>query len=230
MLDSRGLLVNDNALRDAYKSEMALSIEAAKANGIADEGDRGLHAVVDAFNPNVIIGASGQAGAFDEELVRSMAAKIERPIILPFSNPTSISEARPEDLLRWTDGRALIATGSPFDPVELGDRRFEIGQGNNVFIFPGLGLGAIATESTAVSDLMATAAANALARTVSDEERERGLIFPAVTRLREVTLKVARAVAQQAHDEGLAQVDLHQAMGFIDNERWNPEYVPYTAG
>lgn len=230
VLDSRGLLVNDNALRDAYKSEMALSIDAAKANGLADDADRGLHSVVRAFNPNVIIGASGQAGAFDEALVREMAGKIDRPIILPFSNPTSISEARPEDLLRWTDGRALVATGSPFDPVQLGDRRFEIGQGNNVFIFPGLGLGAVATESTAVSDLMATAAANALAKTVSDEERERGLIFPAVTRLREVTLEVARAVATQAAEEGLAQIGLDAALDFINNERWEPEYVPYSAG
>ena len=230
VLDSRGLLVNDNAIRDAYKSEMALSVDAAKANGIADEAERHLHAVVERFEPNVIIGASGQAGAFDETLVRSMAAKVERPIILPFSNPTSISEAEPKDLLTWTDGRALIATGSPFDPVELGERRYEIGQGNNVFIFPGLGLGAVATQSKSVSDLMATSAANALALAVTEEERQRGLIFPAVTRLREVTLQVARAVARQAADEGLARIELDEALRFIDEERWDPEYVPYAAG
>jgi malate dehydrogenase (oxaloacetate-decarboxylating) len=178
LLDSRGLLVDDTPPSDAYKAELAWPHAFALKLGI-DE-DRSLEAVVEHYRPTAIIGTSGQPGAFGEGLVRAMAAAVEVPVIMPMSNPTSNSEAVPADLLRWTDGRALVATGSPFDPVTVGGRTVHIGQGNNVFVFPALGLGSLMAGATAVSDGMITRAARALAEQVTDAELEQGLLGGAV--------------------------------------------------
>ncbi len=215
VLDSRGLLRADRERLDPYKQELAW--EADFRPEVA--GD--LSAVIEAFEPTVLIGSSGQKGAFDESVVRAMAAAAERPLVMPFSNPTDCTEAVPEDILRWSDGRALIATGSPFDAVDFQGRRVEIGQGNNVFVFPGLGRGALACASAQVSDRMVTAAAKALARCVHDEELERGLLYPDVSRLREVSLHVADSVSRQAEEEGLAT----HGPQF---ETWNPVYRTYS--
>ena len=225
VLDSRGLLVNDREFSDTYKAELAWP--AALANDYGFSSARGLEAVIEQYHPTVLIGASGQAGAFTQTLVQRMALHVERPVILPFSNPTPISEAAPEDILRWTHGRALVATGSPFDPVVLGDRTYLIGQGNNVFIFPGLGLGALITRSTKVTDAMVSAAAAALATTVTDEEIASGLLFPAVERLREVSEQIAIAVAKQAQSDGVAKIIGEEAIQALHQGMWSPEYVNY---
>ncbi|NND53918.1 MAG: NAD-dependent malic enzyme, partial [Gammaproteobacteria bacterium] len=220
---------DDREIADAYKQEMAWTAEQAEAAGLPDASDRGLHAVVAAFRPTVLIGASGQAGAFDEALVREMAKHTDRPVILPFSNPTAIAEAQPADVLNWTDGRALIATGSPFDPVEYAGRTIEIGQGNNVFIFPGIGLGALLAEVDQISDEVISASAQALAATVSDAELERGLLFPSIDRLREVAAAVAEAVMREAASEGIGNGNLDNLVERIEAAMWVPRYTEYVA-
>ncbi len=212
MMDSGGLIVQGRARLDAYKEELAWD----EARAIS--GD--LAAVAERFQPHVLIGSSGQPGAFSEEVVRTMARHVDQPIILPFSNPTDRAEATPADLLAWTDGRALVATGSPFAPVEHAGRKVEIGQGNNVFIFPGLGLGALSTGATRITNAMVTAAASALAQSVSDEELARGLLFPDVRRLKSVSQAVAEQVGHSAQSEGTAR----HAPQF---ESWQPVYARY---
>ena len=157
-----------------------------------------------------------------------MLAHTERPIILPFSNPTSLSEATPADLLEWSNGQVLVATGSPYDPVECNGKTHVIGQGNNVFIFPGLGLGALVAESRQVTDGMVNAAASALAKAVSDEELETGSLYPAVTRLREVSRQVALAVALRAVEEGVAVMKTERELQVaMDEMIWDPVYPEY---
>ena len=214
ILDSRGLIVKSRTGLDAYKQELAWDVDRALKGGLAE--------VVEQFKPHVLIGSSGQAGAFDERVVRAMAQHTARPIILPFSNPTDRSEATPEALLRWTDGQALVATGSPFGSVRHEGRTVEIGQGNNVFIFPGLGLGAISTGCSRISDALVAAASEALADAVTEDELSRGLLFPDIARLQEVTLAVATHVGDTALQEGSAA---HPPQF----ESWQPVYDTYTA-
>ena len=234
VLDSRGMLVDDRDIRDEYKRDMAWSVDAAVAIGLDDPGQRGLVEVVAAYKPTVLIGASGQAGAFGENIIREMARHTERPVVLPFSNPTAISEAVPRDILAWTDGKALVATGSPFDAVEYNGRVFEIGQGNNVFIFPGIGLGTLLSKADKVSDAMISVSANALANSMTDEELSRGLLFPAINRLRDVAANVAVAVMQQAAIEGngddsLANASAEALMSKVRSAMWVPAYTDYIA-
>ena len=197
-LDSRGLLVDDQHFREQYKLELAWPAELAERNGLGAGSARDLLAVVRALKPTVLIGTSGQPGSFDEPVVRAVADSCDRPVILPFSNPSDLSEAVPADVLAWTGGRALVATGSPFPPVEIAGRRVFIGQGNNVLIFPGVGLGTLLGGIHQITDEMLTAAAFTLATKVSQQELESGMLFPAVTRLREVSAAVAAAVISVA--------------------------------
>ncbi len=221
VLDSRGLLVDDQAQRDAYKTALAWPLALATRYGMADLETRSLEDVVNLFKPTVLIGSSGQPGVFTQEIVQSFLGNCERPIVLPFSNPTSLSEATPHDVIHWTEGRALVAAGSPFAPVEYQGQTRVIGQGNNVFIFPGLGLGALACGCTRISDQLVSAASRALADTVSDDELARGLLFPDVARLQAVSLAVAQRVAEAAVAEGSAQ---HPARFDV----WQPVYENYT--
>ncbi len=228
VLDSRGLLVEDQPIRDDYKRELAWTVEEAQRYGLDDSVNRDLATVVEQFKPTVLIGSSGQPGAFSEEIIRKMAATVERPIIMPFSNPTDRAEATPADLIRWTDGRALIATGSPFEPIEHGGRTHHIGQGNNVFVFPGLGLGALVSGATQVTDAMVSASSAALAEQITDEELEKGLLFPSVTRLREVSKEVARAVVQQARNDNVAADTDSDIEDMLNGAIWSPEYPVYN--
>ena len=230
VLDSRGLLVDDREIRDAYKKELAWTAEQAGKMGLADPDARGLATVVARFQPTALLGSSGQPGTFSEGLVRNMASHVERPLILPFSNPTDRAEAKPEDIVRWTDGRALIATGSPFEPVQYKNRLIHIGQGNNVFIFPGLGLGALTSGATVITDGMVSAAANALAEQVTENELAQGLLFPAVSRLREVSRAVAVAVARTAQTEGVADASEKKIEEVVDAAMWWPDYPQYEKG
>ncbi|MDH4012696.1 MAG: NAD-dependent malic enzyme [Chromatiales bacterium] len=228
-LDSRGLLVGEK-FSDAYKSELAWPFPRAESFGFGARDARDLASVVAGFKPTVLIGTSGQPGEFQEKLIREMAAHTERPIVFPFSNPTDHSEARPADLLRWTEGRALVATGSPFDPVEMDGRRYLIGQGNNVFIFPGLGLGSLLCKAGRVSDSMISAAAHALAHAVSADELRSGLLFPSIRRLREVSRTVADAVMRQAGAEEIGlQFDEDERRRLLDGAIWEPGYRNYIA-
>ena len=200
--DSRGLLTKGRERVFPYQESMAWGGEALARYGL--EGGADLASAAAAMDATVLIGTSGQPGLFSEEMVRSMAARVERPVVFPLSNPTSHAEAVPEDLVRWTEGRALMGTGSPFDPVEWDGMKLHVGQGNNAFIFPGVGLGALVAGAREVTDGMFTAAASALAESLTDEELERGQLYPEVSRLREVTRRVAVAVLEQARTEGVA--------------------------
>ncbi|HEU4620409.1 MAG TPA: NAD-dependent malic enzyme [Gammaproteobacteria bacterium] len=230
VLDRNGLLVNDAKIMDPYKRELAWPAELAAHHGLADPRERSLHDVVRRFRPTILIGVSGVCGAFDERVVREMASYVSRPIIFPSSNPSSNSEAKPADLIAWTEARCLVAAGSPFRDVDWGGRRFRIGQGNNVFIFPGLGLGALAARVTRVTEGMTTAASKALAAQVTQEERDEGLLFPAVSRLRAVSERIALAVARQAIEEGVARVQTADLERLVAAERWDPDYPEYELG
>ncbi|MGB5881093.1 MAG: NAD-dependent malic enzyme [Thermoanaerobaculia bacterium] len=227
VLDSKGLIVDDRERIDQPKREVAWPTELAAAEGLGSSRD--LHAVVYALKPSVLIGTSGQTGIFSEELVQEMAKHTDRPIIFPFSNPNDLSEARPQDLLWWTEGRALVATGSPFPPVDFNGRELTISQGNNALIFPGVGLGTLVAGASEISDGMFTAAARALAANVTQEERSAGRLFPAISRLREVTRDIAAAVVRQARDEGLARdIPDDQIDDSVKRAMWTPEYPEYV--
>ncbi|HEY8518735.1 MAG TPA: NAD-dependent malic enzyme [Gammaproteobacteria bacterium] len=228
VLDRHGLLVDDGRPMDAYKRELAWPKELAERYGLAVHGDRMLLDVVRRYRPTVLVGVSGVGGAFDERLVREMAAHVERPVIFPSSNPRSNSEARPADLYDWTDGRCLVATGSPFPDVVHRGRRYRVGQGNNVFIFPGLGLAAIAADARKVTNGMTNAASKALAAQVTDEELESGLLFPSVSRLRTVSYHIAVAVVRQAVRDGVSDVPEHDIERRVRAAMWSPEYPEYV--
>jgi malate dehydrogenase (oxaloacetate-decarboxylating) len=191
-------------------------------------GPIGLADVVANAAPTVLIGVSGQAGAFTEPVIREMARRVERPVIFPLSNPTSRAEATGEQLMAWTDGRALIGSGSPFPPVNVNGRLAPIDQTNNAYIFPGVGLGVLASGARRVNDAMFMAAAKALAALSPTAHDKGGRLLPPVTDLREVSVAVAAAVARQAIADGLApDRDDAELAAAIEAEVWAPEYRPY---
>jgi len=195
-------------------------------------GRHQLRDVVRCLRPTALIGVAGVPGLFTEDVVREMATHAARPIIFPLSNPTDRAEAHPSDLLAWTDGRALIATGSPFGTVTHRGRAVRVGQGNNVFIFPGVGLGVLVSEARTVTDSLFVAAADALAGQVTPAEVERGGLFPPIPDLRRVTAAVAAAVVRQASSEGLglgrsfADADIPAAIASAMWEPVYPELIP----
>ena len=193
-------------------------------------GGIGLAEVVRRVHPTIMIGTSGRHGAFGEELVREMAAHVDRPVILPMSNPTHLAEAVPADLIRWTGGRALVATGSPFDPVTHDGVTYEVGQANNALVFPGLGLGVIAARATRVTEGMLIAAAESVAERV-DMSRPGAPLLPEVEGLRATSAAVAAGVARAAHRDGVAAVTVD---GELDERirrlMWEPAYRPVLPG
>ena len=190
----------------------------------------GLAEVVARVHPTVLIGTSGRTGAFTEDVVRDMAAHTARPVILPMSNPTDLSEAVPTDLIKWTEGRALVAAGSPFGAVEYGGIRYEIGQANNALVFPGLGLGVIAARASRVTDGMLLAAARAVAGLV-DLSAPGVPLLPRVADLRETSVAVAAAVARAAEAEGVASAALDADLaGQLRALMWEPRYRPVRPG
>ena len=222
-LGSRGLLTEERApeLRDF---QVPYARPAGETAGwAAADGSIGLAEVVARARPTILIGTSTQPGAFSEPIVRTMAASAERPVILPLSNPTSLCEALPEDLVAWTDGRALVATGSPFPPVHHDGREHVIAQANNALVFPGLGLGVSVVRARRVSTGMLTAAAAAVAE-LSDAGTTGSALLPPVDDLRSVSAAVGIAVAQAAAEEGLAQVELHDPVQQVHAAMWRPEY------
>jgi malic enzyme len=184
--------------------------------------------VVAAVKPTMLIGTSGVPGAFTEAALREMAAHTERPVVFPLSNPTAKTEATPADIMTWTEGRALIATGSPFEPVAVDGKSHIIGQANNVFIFPGLGLGAIVAEAREITDEMFLLAAETLAGMVSDERLAAGALYPAVSELREVSRQIAARVVCQSRDCGVGrQYRDAEVLDAVDSAIWSPAYLPY---
>ncbi len=229
LVDSHGLVHEGRTDLDAPKRQLALPIEMATDYGFSITGAvPGLVETIERVCPTVLVGTTAVGGIFDERVVRAMGAASARPVIMPLSNPTSKAEANPAEILRWTGGRALVATGSPFDAVEVDGGRHEIGQANNVFIFPGLGLGAIAAEARMITPRMFLLAAQTLAGVVTEERLATGALYPPVADLRTVSRAIAIRVAREAVDEGLAGVDpTTDIEALIDGAMWWPAYVPY---
>lgn len=188
-----------------------------------------LLSAVESLKPTTIIGVSGQPSTFTQPVLEAMARLNERPIIFALSNPTSKAECTAEQAYAWTEGRAIFASGSPFPPVTLGEKTFAPGQGNNAYIFPGVGFGAIVSGTRLVTDEMFFAAAKALAQQVSESDLERGLIYPPLTVIREVSLAIAAAVAKVAYRRGLAiQPKPADLLAHIESQVYQPRYRSYV--
>ncbi|MCW3158693.1 NAD-dependent malic enzyme [Micropruina sonneratiae] len=221
--NSRGLIVADNqGVRD-YQQPYARQRSEVEGWELENPSRISLLETVRAVQPTILIGTSAQPGAFDADVVKAMAQGCERPIILPLSNPTSRSEAHPTDLLEWTDGRALIATGSPYGTLRHGEVYHTIAQANNALIFPGLGLGVSAVRAKRVTDEMIYAAAAALAGLVN-EYRPGAALLPSMNDLRLVSATVAMAVARTAEEQGLARAPLSNPIDAIYQRMWKPDY------
>ncbi len=222
VVDVNGLLTSDRRDLDGAQRRLAQPPDAVPTPGdTAPE----LQDVVDAAHPTALVGLSSATGAFTEDVVRSMAAHAGRPIIMPLSNPTSRSEARPQDLADWTDGRVLIATGSPFPPMRVGDRAIPVAQCNNVYAFPGIGLAAIAVGATRITDEMLTAAATAVGAAAPVHRDPDAPLLPARAELVQTATTVASAVAAAAVDGGVARpISGDEIDGAIKRVRWVPGY------
>jgi malate dehydrogenase (oxaloacetate-decarboxylating) len=224
-LDRQGLITDDRLadLLDFQRPYARPAAEVADWTRTGAGQGPSLADVVAHVHPTMLIGTSTQAGAFTEAVVRQMAAHVGRPVIMPLSNPTSRAEAVPADLIAWTDGRALVATGSPFDPVVHEETTYRIAQANNALVFPGLGLGVAVVRARRVSDRMLAAAADAVAG-LSDAGIRGAPLLPPVDNLREVSATVAVAVAGAAVADGLADVALDDPIQQIHQAMWQPEY------
>jgi malic enzyme len=229
-LDSQGLVVDDVEIKDVHKRPFAWPAALAAKYGLGAGAPRDLLAVVRAVKPTMLVGTSGEPGTFTEAIVREMAKHVERPVIFPMSNPTSKTEAKPVDITKWTDGRALIATGSPFDPVPHAGKKIVIGQGNNAFIFPGVGLGVLVSEAREVTEAMFAAAAKALADEVKASDLASGSLFPSTSEIRRVSAGVAAAVVKVARDSGLGrQIPDAEIPKAVAAMMWDPAYLPTVA-
>jgi malate dehydrogenase (oxaloacetate-decarboxylating) len=230
-VDRFGLLVEGMADITQTQAPFVQKRDVAEGWKLVKQSEIGLQDVVSNARPTVLIGVSGQAGAFTESVVRTMAAHVDRPVIFPLSNPTSRSEATAEQLITWTDGRALVGTGSPFPPVEYGGKTFAIDQTNNSYIFPGMGLSILAAGARRVSDAMFMVAGKAVAEMSPAATNKQGRLLPPISQLREVSMAVAKAVARQAQADGLAEpCDASLLDKRIEDCVWEPRYRPYRKG
>jgi len=209
-------------MRD-FQVPYARSTEDVAAWGRDEDGSIRLDSVVRNGRPTMLIGTSTDPGAFTEDIVRTMAASVDRPVIMALSNPTSMSEALPQDLLNWTEGRALVATGSPFEPVFVGEQSYTIAQANNALVFPGLGLGVIVSRASRVTDGMLLAAATTVAQR-SDGDATGAPLLPGIDAVQGLSREVAVAVAETAVAEGVAQADLGDVGAAVDATWWYPDY------
>lgn len=219
VLDSKGLLTADRKMED-YKRPFARVVD-WKATGLVD--------TIKSSKATVLLGLSGQHRAFGEDVIKALAANADRPIVFPLSNPTSSCEANPADVFAWTEGRAIVATGSPFEPVVHNGKSHPIGQGNNAFIFPGLGFGAIVAGAREVTDAMVLEAADALADYVKEHHLDKGLIYPPIGELQAASTLVAARVIARAIDDGvseLAQRPIGEWIKTVEARRWVPKYLP----
>lgn len=229
LMDSQGLITVDRENIDYFKVPYARnSIETR--DGESEEKNNDLLEVVRKVKPTILIGTSTVHNAFTKEVVQAMAAHVDRPIIFPLSNPLNLAEANPQDIFHWTDGKALVATGSPFDDVLFNGKNLPVAQCNNAFIFPGLGLGIISSQAERVTPGMMDAATLELANSVNIVNDFNMQLLPEVSRLREVSKKIGVAVARQAITEGVAggleNVDIDK---LVESNIWEPVYMPYKS-
>jgi len=226
LIDSKGLILKDRKGLEPYKLEFAH--EPARVAGWKLQG--GIPSLLETVREakvTVLLGLSGQRGAFTEEVVRAVTVNTPYPVVFALSNPTANSEAVPEDVYRWTNGKGLVATGSPFEDVMWNGVAHPVGQGNNAFIFPGLGLGVLASRARRVTDGMLTAAALALSEFVDKGRLAQGGLYPRMDKIRVASKQVSVAVIRQAQKEGMASEQLPEDLeGYLEARMWRPEFLP----
>jgi malate dehydrogenase (oxaloacetate-decarboxylating) len=224
LIDRPGLLTSQMDDLHSYQVPYAKD-PAAVESWRSKDGKLGLAEVVANLHPTMLVGTSAQTGSFTQAIIESMHAGCERPIVLPMSNPTVLAEQTPANILSWTQGEALVATGSPFGPVDLNGTVYRIGQANNALLFPGLGLGTIICRAATMSEGMFLAGARALASLADPTDHTKGLL-PQVGQLREVSATVAVAVAKAAISEGLNRVRVESPIEAVQEAIWSPSYLP----
>ncbi|HUU85445.1 MAG TPA: NAD-dependent malic enzyme [Phycisphaerae bacterium] len=226
LFDSQGLLYEGRAIHDEHKLELAVPKDVLEYYGIKGEKPT-PEEVIAAVKPTVLIGATAHPGTFREAMIREVAKHVERPMIMPLSNPNSKAECTPSEAIAWTDGRGLVATGSPFPDVEYNGKRYVIGQSNNVFIFPGVGLGVIIGEIREVTNEMFEIAARTLAECVTQERLDMGALYPSQNDLRQASAKIAANVIRYASKNHLGRIiPDDQVDDVVAASMWWPEYVP----
>lgn len=229
MFDIDGLLHSGREIAGTHNAEFVAGRDVLRHYGI-----KSSHAspeeVIAAFRPTVMIGATAHAGAFTRGMITEMAKHVERPIIMPMSNPTSKADCTPAQAIEWTQGRALVATGSPFGPVKYKGREFIIGQSNNVFVFPGVGLGAMIAEVHEVPNELFAIAARTLADCVSDERLKAGALYPSQNDLRLASARIAAAVVRYASENNLGRrIPDHEIEDVVAASMWYPDYCPIVS-
>ncbi|HEX6139131.1 MAG TPA: malic enzyme-like NAD(P)-binding protein, partial [Candidatus Limnocylindria bacterium] len=228
LMDSRGVVRLSRPETADDQRALALDDERVAALGLTEAQLCDPVAVARAFKPTILIGTTGQRGAFSEALIREVAAHHPQPIILPLSNPSDRSEVLPAHVLAWTDGRALVATGSPFADVEVGGEARKIGQANNVFVFPGFGLGAMVAEARELTDEAFLVAARELAGMVRPERLASGAMYPEISELRAAARGIAIALVRHFRDTGYGrQYRDDEIEPAVDRAMWWPDYLDY---
>ena len=230
VLDSRGVLYEGRDGVDEYKREFARRADFGREWKPAYPGRYSLMDTIRNARPTVLIGLSGIPGTFTEEAVRTMAGSCKQPVIFPLSNPTSNAEATPEEIYRWTDGKGIVASGSPFPEVDYKGNRFLVGQGNNVFVFPGVGLGALLVRAQVITDEMFTVAAKRLSELVSPDRLDANCVYPPISDLRTVCREIAIAVATKAVEQNVARKPVvpGKIRESLESRMWVPKYARYV--
>ena len=231
IIDKEGLIFDDMIEKDAKSGFAKTRANFARKSSEREKYKNGssLLDVVKEIQPTILIGTSTQPGAFTQEIVESMSKNVEKPIILPLSNPTELHECTPKDAFKWSKGKAIIATGSPFDPVKIdsGNTIF-VSECNNALIYPGIGLGAIISKTNLLTKSMIVAASNALSKEVTKEEREKGMLLPDLERVQEVNVNIAVAVIEQSRKDGNNQRDFKDSDDInkiVRAYQWKAEYT-----
>jgi malic enzyme len=226
MFDIHGLVRKNRDLVEPHCVDFAATQDTLAHYGLPD-GNVSPEQVIAAFKPTVLIGATACPGAFRQEMIEEMAKHVERPLVMPMSNPTGKAECSPAEALAWSDGRALVATGSPFSPVDHEGTRHIIGQANNVYIFPGVGLGVLIAGVREVTDEMFTIAAKTLADTVTQDRLNVGALYPPQNELREVSRRIACAIVKYAGEHHLGRhIPDYEIDTTVQSVMWYPDYVP----
>lgn len=231
ILDSKGLVLEDSPNLEDYKKPYAKPVSIIAEWNLALEGKVSLTDVINNVRITVLLGTCGVGSSFTEKHVNKMLTYTERPIIFPLSNPTTSCEALPDDLYKWSNGKAIVATGSPFDDVKYKGQLYRIGQGNNVFIFPAVGLAAILTKAQTISFDMFTTASFALANCVTKEDLQAGIVFPRIKDLQEISLKiVVELVKETVENLNINSIQSDFITEYVKACMWKPEYLSYRRG
>jgi len=228
--DSQGLLREGMEISDDHKHELVASHEILARYGLDAIPHPTPEDVIRCVKPTVLVGATASPGTFTQAMIEEMARHVDRPIVMPLSNPTRKAECSPREAIAWSDGRALVATGSPFADVEHGGTRHVIGQSNNVFVFPGVGMGVVISEIREIDEAIFLVAARTLAESVSEERLKQGALFPDQSELRSVSARIATAVVRYASENRLGRYFSDEEIDrIVADATWYPEYVPLVA-